>query len=167
MKHMWSEEELQALIEEKGGGGSSTLENIVDSKGNKRFVEGNGIAYTEDIAGMTASSTKWALNGTDLIIELAGSFTQDVNGQTQLAIYEMPEWISNKITTLAQVSGMGVVSPLSFNVATTEKSVDIKVMLLKIQNYLAFALIDNLSVSIFNGIPAFFRLTCHLIIDNK
>ena len=116
---------------------------------------------------MTASSTKWTLNGNDLILEFAGSFSQDVNGQTQLAIYEMPEWIANKITPLQEVSGMGVVSPLSFNVATTEKSIDIKVMLLKLQNYLSLALIDNLSVSIFNGIPAFFRLTCHLIIDSK
>ena len=151
---------------EKGGSGSN-LNNIVDSNGNLRFIEGNGIAYTEDVVGMTASSTKWTLNGNDLIIELAGSFTQDVTGQTQLAIYEMPEWISNKITTLAQVSGMGIVSPLSFNVATTEKSLDIKVMLLKLQNYLSFALIDNLSVSIFNGVPAFFRFTCHLIIDSN
>ena len=163
MKRMYSEEELLEIIPK----GVSTLDDIVDSKGNKRFIEGNGIAYTDDVVGMTASSTKWVLNGEDLILEFAGSFSQDVTGQTQLAMYEMPEWISNKINTLAEVSGMGIVSPLSFNVATTEKSVDIKVVLLKLQNYLSFALIDNLSTSIFNGIPAFFRLTCHLIIDNE
>ena len=171
MKHMWSEEELQALIEEQGGSGGgsggSTLNDIVDSKGNKRFIEGNGIASTEDVAGMTASSTKWVLNGSDLIIEFAGSFSQDVIGQTQLAIYEMPEWIANKITPLAEVSGMGIVSPLSYNVATTDNSLDVKVMLLKVQNYLSFALITNLSVSIFNGQPAFFRFICHLTIDSK
>lgn len=171
MKHMWSEEELQALIEEQGGSGGgsggSTLEDIVDSKGNKRFIEGNGTAYTEDVVGMTTSSTKWTLNGNDLILELAGTFSQDVTGQTQLAIYEMPEWISNKITILKEVSGMGVVTPLSFNVATTENSIDVKVMLLKMQNYLSLALINNLSVSIFNGVPASFRFICHLIIGTN
>ena len=168
MKHMWSEEELQTLIEEQGGsGGASTLEDIVDSKGNKRFVKGEGIAYTDDVVGMTAKSTKWILNGYDLMLEFAGSFSQDVNGQTQLALYEMPEWISNKIMPLEEVSGMGIVSPLSYNVATIENSVDVKVMLLKIQNYLSFALIDNLNVSVFHGTPAFFRFTCHLIIDSE
>ena len=152
-------------LEKSGSGGN--LNNIVDSNGNPRFIEGNGTAYTEDVVGMTASSTKWTLNGNDLILEFAGSFSQDVTGQTQLAIYEMPVWIANKITTLKEVSGMGIVSPLSYNVATTDNSLDIKVMLLKLQNYLSFALINNLSVSIFNGQPAFFRFTCHLIIDSN
>ena len=167
MKRMYSEEELQDLIKEQGGSGGSTLDDIVDSKGNKRFIEGNGTPYTEDVPGMTASSTKWTLNGEDLILEFAGSFTQDVTGQTQLAMYEMPQWIANKITTLREISGMGIVSPLSFNVATTETSVDVKVMLLKVQNYLSFALINNLSVASFNGEPAFFRFICHLTIDSK
>ena len=165
MKRMYSEEELQDLIKEQDG--SSTLNDIVDSKGNKRFIEGNGTPYTEDVPGMTASSTKWVLNGEDLILEFAGSFSQDVTGQTQLAIYEMPQWISNKIVPLAQVSGMGIVSPLSYNVATTDASLDIKVMLLKVQNYLSFALINDLSVASFNGQPAFFRFICHLTIDSK
>ena len=151
---------------EKSGSGSN-LNNIVDSNGNLRFIWGNGIAYTEDVVGMTASSTKWTLNGNDLILELAGTFSQDVTGQTQLATYEMPEWISNKITILKEVSGIGIVAPLSYNVATTENSLDVKVMLVKVQNYLSFALINNLSLSIFNGVPASFRFTCHLLIDSN
>ena len=152
-------------LEKNGSGGN--LNDIVDSNGNPRFISGNGTAYTEDVVGMTASSTKWVLNGNDLILELAGTFSQDVTGQTQLASYEMPQWISNKITILKEVSGMGIVSPLSYNVATTDNSLDVKVMLLKIQNYLSFALINNLSVSIFNGVPASFRFICHLIIDSN
>lgn len=154
------------LLDEESGG-SNLIDDIVDLKGNKRFVKGEGIAYTEDVVGMTAKSTKWTLNGNNLILEFAGTFSQDVTGQTQLATYEIPEWISNKITVLEEVSGMGIVSPLSYNVATTEKSLDVKVMLLKLQNYLSLALIDNLSVSIFNGVPASFRFICHLIIDSE
>lgn len=168
MKHMWSEEELQALIEEQGGSGGgsggSTLDDIVDSKGNKRFIEGNGLA---DAEGMIAKSTKWVLNGSDLIIELAGSFMQDILATTPLAYYELPEWISNKITPLATVDGSGFITPFTSNIATTEKSVDIQGALLKMGNMLIFTLINNLSVSTFNGVPAFFRFTCHLIIDTK
>lgn len=82
------------------GGGSSTplLEDIVDSKGNKRFVEGYGTPLTKQ--GFTSSYCKWSLSGTHLMIVLAASIDANVYiGQdpSYLAKYELPSYITNKI----------------------------------------------------------------------
>ena len=67
MKHMWSEEELQDLIEVQSGSAEIILENIVDSKGRNRFICGNG--DTEILEGFQLLYSNWALNGTNLIFE--------------------------------------------------------------------------------------------------
>ena len=151
-------------LEQSGSG--SNLNNIVDSNGNLRFIEGNGTAYTEDVVGMTASSTKWVLNGNDLILELARSFTQDVNGQPTIATFELPEWILNKITPLNN-GELQIITPLSFNISSTTNYTNVNVTLLKLGNLLAFSLMDDISLSSFNGNPVFFRFTSHLIIDSN
>lgn len=102
MKHMWSEEELQNLIEEQGGsgGGSSILENIVDSNGNKRFVEGNVIGKYHTPSHITFTYGKWSLSGTHLMIVLF--FTINTTSKiTQMADLcqgiEIPKWIVDKL----------------------------------------------------------------------
>ena len=100
MKHMWSEEELQTLIEEQGGSagsGGSTLDDIVDSKGNKRFIEGSGTPITQE--KWNSSYCKWSLSGTHLMCVFAGSVQNNaslVNNQV-LAEFPLPEYILNKI----------------------------------------------------------------------
>lgn len=76
-------------------GGGATLDDIVDSAGNKRFVEGNG---TPDTTNITSSYCKWSLSGTHLMVVLAGKYISgSVADKTVLAQYEVPSFILNKI----------------------------------------------------------------------
>lgn len=102
MKHMWSEEELQSLIEEQGGSGGSggsTLDDIVDSQGNKRFLGGKGISTVN--GELTFFSIKWTLNGNILIFEISGlTNNQIVNTRMKICEFTLPEFITNKINAL-------------------------------------------------------------------
>ena len=53
------------------------MANIVDSQGNKRFVEGN--FPVKNINGITWMYHKWSLSGTHLMIVLAGKNDSDAN----------------------------------------------------------------------------------------
>lgn len=53
----------------------ASLESIVDSDGNKRFVEGN--FSVENIEGITWTYHKWSLSGTHLMIVLEGRNNTD------------------------------------------------------------------------------------------
>ena len=79
-------------------GGGATLDDIVDSKGNKRFIEGEGTPAT--ITGMTITYNKWSLSGTHLMLVLAGTFDNDVSATATLVSFELPEWILNKIVPI-------------------------------------------------------------------
>ena len=78
--------------------GGILLDNIVDSQGHKRFIEGDGTVNTK----ITDSYCKWSLSGTHLLIGLGGSIADGEtfgNGET-LSSYVIPEWIYNKIVPL-------------------------------------------------------------------
>lgn len=75
----------------------ATLDDIVDSHGNKRFVEGNLTFETAE--GITYTYGKWSLSGTHLMLVLAISIDKGVkyaNGD-ELASVNLPSWITNKI----------------------------------------------------------------------
>lgn len=84
------------------GGGSSTplLEDIVDSAGNKRFVEGE--ATPETISGFTFSYNKWSLSGTHLMMVCAGTVDSAnlISGLTICTYENIPDYIMNKIVAL-------------------------------------------------------------------
>ena len=89
MKHMWSEEEIQSFKKD--------ISNLVDSKGNPRFIEGNGTPGT--IEGFTSTYCKWSLSGTHLMIVLAGSFVNNtvLAANSTIATYPIPKFIYDKI----------------------------------------------------------------------
>ena len=97
MKHMWSEEEIQSLIEEQGGSGGPTLDDIVDKKGNKRFIEGNGTPITR--SGLTNTYCKWSLSGTHLMCVIAGNLADGTSFEREdtLASFTVPSYIASKI----------------------------------------------------------------------
>lgn len=80
-----------------GGGGGATLEDIVDSAGNKRFIENNGIANT--VTGLIVNYCKWSLSGTHLMLVCAGTLANanTFNFGTIIANYELPDYIKSKI----------------------------------------------------------------------
>ena len=74
------------------------LQKIIDANGNHvRFGEGNGAPAT--ISGMTASYYKWSLSGTHLMLVLAGTLDDatTIGNNTDLCVFELPEWIMAKI----------------------------------------------------------------------
>ena len=87
MKHMWSEEEIQSFKKD--------ISNLVDSKGNPRFVEGNGTPAT--IEGFTSTYCKWSLSGTHLMLVLAGNVENETTLSGFIVTFALPEYIMNKI----------------------------------------------------------------------
>jgi hypothetical protein len=78
------------------------FENITDSHGNKRFVEGN--ITMGNIEGITQTYGKWSLSGTHLM--LAFVFTADAGTalptSSEIARVTLPQFILNKINPLDQ-----------------------------------------------------------------
>lgn len=76
------------------------MERIIDLNDNFRFVEGSGT--NQQISGVTFTYSKFSLSGTHLMIVLAGQISNGsslTNGQ-RLVLYELPQWVYNKIVPL-------------------------------------------------------------------
>lgn len=73
------------------------MTNIVDSHGNKRFVEFNGAIDSTD--GLTVTYKKASLSGSHLMIVLAGSIANGttLNNGKVMARFNLPSYIMNKI----------------------------------------------------------------------
>lgn len=69
--------------------------SLFDNNGNFRFIVGDGTAG--NISGMTVTSSKWSLNGSNLMFEILGSFRGSLSGFDILSTFTLPEWIVNKI----------------------------------------------------------------------
>lgn len=75
------------------------MSNIVDSHGNKRFVEFNGVADTNLPEGFTITYNKASLSGTHLMLVLAGTIDNGVEIPTNQSFttFNLPSYIANKI----------------------------------------------------------------------
>ena len=74
------------------------MENIVDSQGNKRFIEGS--AEGDEISGFTYTYSKWSLSGSHLMVVIAGSIEagSTISSNKNIGIArDLPQWILNKI----------------------------------------------------------------------
>ena len=158
MKHMWSEEELQTLIEEQGGSGGQTLENIVDSKGNKRFIGGNG--NPEIVSGMSIASSKWTLNGNNLMFEILGTFSNSLSGENILCKFTIPEWIISKIATPYN----NIIDFIRYDIiSTTGSAIEAKVQITIDGSNIFFT---NVSPTTVNGL-SMFKIRYNTIIDSE
>lgn len=106
---------------------TTLMNNIVDSHGNKRFVEGN-IAI-EPISGVTKIYGKWSLSGTHLMIRLILNFANNttLEGSSKICTINLPQWIMNKITSLYDV----YISFNNFNTSGNGADTTIKLSLRK------------------------------------
>ena len=73
----------------------NSIDALVDKNGNTRFIGGNGTS--QNVTGLTVASSKWTLNGTNLIFEIIGTFSGSLSGFDILSTFTLPEWIINKI----------------------------------------------------------------------
>ena len=74
------------------------IENIVDTHGNKRFIEGDGTPIS--LEGITIKYSKWSLSGSHLMIVLAfdiANGTQITDGTMLFNLNDLPSWIKDKI----------------------------------------------------------------------
>ena len=92
MKRMWSEEEIQAFKKD--------ISTLVDSKGNPRFVEGEGTPAI--ITGLNTTYCKWSLSGTHLMCVFAGSFENAsvIPASAIIVTFTLPNFIKDKIQAI-------------------------------------------------------------------
>lgn len=76
------------------------LADIVDSQGNKRFVEGD--IEIEEISGVSQTYGKWSLSGTHLMIVVGVDIadTTAISSGSILCFINVPDWVKDKISTL-------------------------------------------------------------------
>ena len=150
MKHMYSEEELL---------GVANTENLVDSKGRNRFIVGNG--QPGSVTGMTIASSKWTLNGNNLVFEILGSFSGDLTGFDILSTFTLPEWVVNKVVTPAS----NIVDILTCQMIAMQDAgaTSIRLQITKSGDNLYFTNLSNITVRE----PSLFKIRYNLIIDNE
>lgn len=90
---------LDNLVDSTNGNPVAIMENIKDSSGHNRFIEGT-LTPLENPTGLTFSYLKWSLSGTHLIIVLAGT----IEANTSITPFKfggslnnLPSWIYDKL----------------------------------------------------------------------
>ena len=150
MKRMYSEEELLEV---------SNTENLVDSKGRNRFIVGNG--NPGNVTGLTVNSSKWALNGNNLVFEILGTFSGALSGFDVLSTFTLPDWIINKIVTPVR----NVVDILNCNMVSLNdaSSTTTKVQVTTDGGNIFFSNLTNININD----PSVFKIRYNIIIDNE
>ena len=150
MKRMYSEEELLE---------ATNTENLVDSKGRNRFIVGDG--NPGSLSGLTVASTKWTLNGNNLVFEILGSFSGDLTGFNILSTFTLPEWIANKIVTPAS----NIVDILTCQMVSTKDAgaTSIRVQVTKSGVDIFFTNASNITITDMS----IFKIRYNIIIDNE
>ena len=133
------------------------IEALVDKNGNKRFIVGNG--NSGSLNGMTLASTKWTLNGNNLVFEILGSFSGDLTGFNILSTFTLPEWVANKIVTPVS----NVVDILTCTMVSTKdvSGMNIKVQVTKSGVDIFFTNVTNTTITDMS----IFKIRYNIIID--
>ena len=151
MKRMYSEEELLEV---------SNTENLVDSKGRNRFIGGNGVP--ENVDGMTVVSSKWVLNGTNLIFEILGGITKNISQMTKICSFNLPVWVVNKIEQVTS----GMIDMKRYDVISSDGGIaTTNILINKNSNNIDFTTTNGITT--ITGEQVFFRFTFNTIIDNE
>lgn len=103
------------------------LNNIVDSQGRNRFVEGNLIV--DPVEGVTPTYDKWSLSGTHLMIVCAFNVEADttIPDNKRLFAVRLPNWIKNKIKYL-NGNYIDFKTVIGFDTSFAEKTMRIRVL---------------------------------------
>lgn len=152
----------QALKKAEEGGGGATLDDIVDSHGNKRFIEGNLIVETA--TGVTITYNKWSLSGTHLMLVLAIEYdtTASFAVDDLFASVELPNYIINKIASGSRI--INVQSPVSYKISDDSVFANFRYNLIRNNNTLQ---IKYAAASIPTMQACYSRLQFDLLIDSE
>lgn len=137
------------------------IEALVDSNGNARFIGGNGTP--QNVSGMTVVSSKWVLNGTNLIFEIIGNTTKNIPYNTKICTFNLPAWVASKIVQLSS----NVVDVPRYNLVTGDGGgVTTALIVGKNNNDVDFTTMNGITFPESEG-QAFFKFTYSMIIDNE
>ena len=151
MKHMYSEEELLEVAK---------IENLIDSKGRNRFIE--GVGNPANVDGMTIISSKWVLNGNNLIFEIIGGINKNIPQMTKICTFNLPAWVANKIKQVTS----GFIDMKKYDVISSDGGLSITNLLInKNSNDIDFTTTSGITT--ISGEQVFFRFTFNAIIDNE
>lgn len=134
------------------------IEALVDKNGNKRFIGGNGTSG--NVSGLTVASSKWVLNGTNLIFEILGTFSGKLSGFDVLSDFTIPDWIVNKIVTPAS----NIVDILTCSMISIEdaSATNIRLQITKSGENISFTNSTNITISDIS----IFKIRYNIIIDD-
>lgn len=144
----------------------TSLENVVDADGNKRFIEGD-IILNEGQVGLTKEYGRWSLSGTHLIIVFQIKNTTETTitptAWSELGTLTLPAYILNKIVPITGSNNVCVNSFSGFDG-------DLSVSANPIQVYLEKGSTE-ISINSWTGneieSDKSYRITFDLLIDNE
>lgn len=139
---------------------NALMENIKDSQGNLRFIEGEGTPI--ELSGLTITYNKWSLSGSHLMFVLSGNIEQgvEIGSLTTLVEYDIPKWIYDKIGVIWSTNGVDF---KSMNLISTSTDItNNNVLLVKDNNVI---MIKNKGSSYTADKDRSFRVQFDLLID--
>lgn len=147
-------------------GNYKIFENIIDSQGHKRFVEGN-VSIIANLAEISPFA-HWSLSGTHLMLVLCVYNTTDeditISGASELAHIDLPEWIANKIYPMGSSSHVEHKSGIKglYPSTLSQSLASVESYLLKDNNRLY---IQGVNAKFESGF--YYRIEFDLLIDNE
>lgn len=143
--------------------GYTLMEKIKDASGNLRFVGGEGTPLSQ--AGYTNAYCGWSLSGTHIMFVLAGGFASGTTiSAGQFAVFDIPQWIADKIFPVFGASNIEVKEVPLYNADWT---VDDNKPPLVLQKSGHYVFIKNVSTSFTLAKDRSFRVQFDLLIDNN
>ena len=134
------------------------IEALVDRNDNPRFIGGNGIP--KNVSGMAVVSSKWTLNGTNLIFEILGTFSESLSAGIDLCMFTIPEWIISKIPT----PYLNIVDFIRFDAVYTNRAPATGfIQIYKSDNAIVFKNQDAVSIEALTV----FKIRYNIIIDSE
>lgn len=148
----------QTIDLDAGGISAVKLADIVDSQGNPRFINNHGIWAS--VPGMQGIKATWSLNGYNLMFEALGAFQQNVDLDTTIVSFELPQWILNKINT----SYGSIVDMIRFSIVGTKEGINNATLLIAktTDGRVAFNTPQGVTITE----PKIFRIRYNIIIDD-
>ena len=130
--------------------------SLFDNNDNFRFISGNGTPLNVD--GVTISSSKWTLNGNNLMFEIIGTVSKSIQTLTKICTFILPDFIISKISTLQQY----MIDLMRFECADEAGGFAVLYsMAAKDNNSIAFNITPPFNVTR----KTFFRIRYNIIID--
>lgn len=136
------------------------IEALVDSKGRNRFLIGNG--NPAKVSNLSILSSKWTLNGNNLLFEIIGIATKNIPYDTLICTFNLPIWVADKIIKISS----NIVDMPRYNLVTSDGGLTTTAVLISINNSkIDFKTMNGISFPESEG-QAFFKFVYTAIIDD-